>query len=776
MGRESAGGSSSPFNPILNAKYYISTALMVKYTIAICENKENKSMDKPKHFIKLQLVLPFIGILILLFTLVYGKAGWPFITLGCAIILTFEYLFTFREYKSLNPYFLMILSPLLLLKYSSIVDFRIRIFCFILFVYIINAAYARCTRKIDLSLLKAKPAAVWLTAFVIFSLASTIITFKGIHLSGDEPHYIMIAQSIVDDGDFDLKNNIEEKTYFSYLPIELRFHGGEYNGKYRSFHLPGVSFLLIPFYWLFKALGLATLIPPPLYFRLAASFINAFFALCLFYLLKMKFPEKEITGFWLLFLSIFPLIFHAVHLYPELPAATLMMAAYLFTFSEKKNYLAAGLFLSFIPWFHVKYIPGLAVLAVAILYNLLKPFKPFHVDKEKIKGLFRFILFPIVSFFLLMIYSKILYGSLDPAGIFPKESYWSVPWLLRLKVFLAYFLDQRDGLLFYSPLFFLVFFSFKKRKELAGMYLLSAIAAAYIFFHAFTTVRGAYSPAGRPLMFVSWIFIILIAHYYFHIRKEENGFFSRFGFKALAGLSFFVPVWLFYYPLFVYQPVFAATQERASLFNLFHGSDFIYLWEFFPSFLTSPGTAHPANFGWLGLLAAALLFFYSKPLKIFKKPFFTRQAVIIPLLYLLFLVPFFYYCLYPHVHLIEENKYTSRILSFYNNSRNFRYLPERGGFKIKAGGNYDIFIDRETTRKDNVTFDFTFPPGDTANLTLRSGRRSLYRFVSGTGNRCSFSLRLSSLKLLRVNDRLVSHLGIETHTTQKNAFLWLEIH
>jgi hypothetical protein len=743
--------------------------------MTIRENKENKSMDKPKHFIKLQWVVPITGIFILLFTLVYGKAGRPFIILGCAIIVGFEYLFTFRENKTFNPYLLMILSPLLLVKYSSIIDFRVRVFCFILFIYIINAAYARSVRKIKFSLLKAKPAVVWVTAFAIFSLAAAVITMKGVHLSGDEPHYIMITQSLIDDGDFDLKNNIEEKTYYSYLPIEIDFHGGKYNGKYYPFHLPGVSFLLIPFYWLFKVLGLGKLVPAPLYFRLAASVINAFFALCLFYILEMKFPGKDITGFWLLFLSIFPLIFHCIHLYPEIPAATLMMAAYLFTFSEKKNYLAAGLCLSLIPWFHVKYIPALLVLAPAVLYNLFKPLKPLRLDKEKIKHLLRFAVFPIIVFALLVIYSKTLYGSYTPTGIFPKESYWTVPWLLRLKVFLAYFLDQRDGLLFYSPLFFLVFFSFKKRKEMKGMHLLLGTAAVYVFFHAFTTVRGAYSPAGRPLVFVGWIFILFIAHFYFNILKKETGFFYHFTFKVLAGLSFFVLVWLFYYPLFVYQPVFRNTEVGASVFNLFHGSDFIYLWDFFPSFLTGPKTGHPANIVWTGLLAAALLFYYLKPLRIFKKPLFSRQAVIIPFLFLLFLFSAFYYCFYPHVHLMGRNKHRDKIISFYNNSKNFQYLPHRNGFKIKAGNNYDIFIDPTLTRKDRVTFHFTFPPEDIANLTLRNGRWWVSRFVSDKEKKCSFSIDISTLKPLRVRNKLVSHIGIESRTTLKNSFLWLEI-
>jgi hypothetical protein len=722
-------------------------------------------MDKLKHISALQWPLSVTGLLMLFFTLIYGSTGWPFITLCCAIIIFFEFSFSFRKNRIFTPYLFMIFSPLLLIYYSSTADFRIRVLCFILFIYIFNAAYSKGVKKIEFSLLKAKPINVWLTAFLIFSLVSFIVYMRGIHLSGDEPHYLMITQSLVEDGDFDLKNNFEEKTYLNYIPVEVRFHGGEINGKYRSFHLPGVSFLLIPFYWLFKLLGGA--IPASLYFRLAGAVINAFFALALFYILKLKFPGKEITGLWLLFLSIFPLVFHSIHLYPELPAAALMIGAYIFTFSDKKNYLLSGLFLSFIPWFHVKYLPPLVVLTLAILYHLLKPFKSFQLNREKITQLTRFFIFPVISLLLMVIFCKTLYNTYSPTHIFPEESYWTVPFWLRIKVFFAYFLDQRDGLLFYSPLFFLAFFGLK--KKLKDRNLLLGMALSYILFHAFTSVRGAYSPAGRPLVFVIWIFILFIAHFYFHTLKEKPPFSNHLSYKVLTGLSFFVLAWFFYYPLFMYQPVFAGTVERASGLNLFFGSNYIPLWKLFPSFLTSPTSSHPANFVWIGLLVLLLIFYYFKPFKGFKTPLLSRRKELIG--FLLFFVFSFLYCFYPHVHLIAENKYIGKSVSFFNNSKNFRYVEDREGFRIKGGNNYDIFIDRKMVTQERITFRFTHT--DVVDIFILNGKQRL--FQSDKKQTSTFSIKISSLKTLKVRDKLVSHLGMRTHAREKDVFLWLEI-
>jgi hypothetical protein len=368
---------------------------------------------------------------------------------------------------------------------------------------------------------------------------------------------------------------------------------------------------------------------------------------------------------------------------------------------------------------------------------------------------------------LLVIYCKLLYNTYSPTNIFPKESYLAVPWLLRLKVFFAYFLDQRDGLLFYSPLFFLASWSLK--KKLHHRYLLVGIALSYILFHAFTSVRGAHSPAGRPLMFVSWVFIIFIVHFYHTILPGHSQFFSRFSYKMLAGFSLFVTGWVFYYPLFMYQPVFSHTMDRASGFNLFFGSNTLPLWQYFPSFLTSPESVHTANFIWIGLLAAALIFYYTRPLKRIEKKLSPLPTVITASL--LFLVFSFLYCFYPHVLLTPQNKYTDKTVSFFNNSRNFQYLEERNGFRIKGGSNYDIFIDRNMVFKETLTFRFLHT--DVVNLTIRSGKNRLFQSDKKKTN--TFIIHVSSLKTLTVGDRSVSHLGIETRTRTKNAFLWLEI-
>ncbi|HZX11308.1 MAG TPA: hypothetical protein VFG01_10235, partial [Acidobacteriota bacterium] len=605
----------------------------------------------------------FPGIILLLASLLIGKTGILFIFLSALMIMIPELVFDLKKDFPQNPYFMLIFSPLLLLHYSTINDFKIRMFCFLAFIVIVSIAGSRGIKIKKIQFPTLKSWAAWTIAFVIFSTASFVLYTQNIQLSGDEPHYLMVAQSLVEDGDFNLENNIKNKTYYKYLPIDISFHGKIYNKRYLSYHMPGLSFVMIPFYALFNLLG--GLIPAALFFRLAASVINAFFALALYAVLKIQFPKKKITGIWLLFICLYPLIFHSIHLYPELPAAALLMGAFIFAFGKNKKYILSGLFLSLVAWFHVKYYPVLLILAVFIIIQIIR--------EKKFMQAGWFFLFPLLNFGLLLIFLKTLYNTFNPADIFPGQDYFVAPLILRIKVFLAYFLDQRDGLLFYCPIFILLFLGLKKRIK--NQNILLWIGLSYPILHAFTTVRGAYSPAGRPVMFVCWIFMILIANFYFEFRQEKGGY----GFRLLTGLSFFSLFWLFYYPLFSYQPVFSQTTQCASGLLFFLGSSVIKLWKLFPSFLTHPLSGHLANYIWIIGLAILIFFFYSKRVRF---NLFRKYQKIIGFGF--FVIFSYLICLYPHVHLISENRYSWDKISFYNNSGNFRYIEPRKGFNILA--------------------------------------------------------------------------------------------
>ena len=685
----------------------------------------------------------------------------------------------------------MLLSPLLLWHYSSVGDFRIRLACFFMLIYILILAQRRGGSRIKISLNGVKPWRVWLLSFLVFALTATAFYARGIHLSGDEPHYLMIAQSLVEDGDFDLQNNLQNKTYLTYLPVELRFHGMVNQGKYRSFHLPGVSFLLVPFFYLFNLLG--GLIPGNLYFRFCAALINAFFALGLFKILKISLPEKDNSILFLFFLTTFPLVFQAIHLYPELPASTLLLFAYLssrdrqhkssdpagggsdlsvlngqhkssdpagggsdLSVPKGKKFFLPGLLLAGIPWFHFKYAIPMLILALFVMAEI---WRRSGSKEEKIRDLAHFLIPPAISAALLALYSKILYGSFNPSVISPEKNFFSIPLGLKIETLFSFFLDQRDGLLVYAPVFLMLFLVFNKgiRSKIRDFSLLAAIFLSYILFHAYTTVRGGYSPAARPTLFVLWIMVVFLIAYY-----RRAGEIGKTLFRFLAGLTFFATVWLFYYPLFLYQPVTRTISQRASGLLLFLSSSFINLAAPFPSFLKKSNADYLPNGIWLSALAIMIGLYYAR---VSWRAIVKPARLIFPALGLLLML---FICFFPHVQL--QTRYTSAGLSFYCNSRNFIFRMELGGFKILAGQDYDLFFDLKGSAADSLNISLL--NNEKVTLKVKNGRQTLLAENQAPENR--LTLRLQMLKKFTLGKKTLVHLGIESPTLKRNAFFVLK--
>ncbi|RPJ78302.1 MAG: hypothetical protein EHM13_14830, partial [Acidobacteria bacterium] len=93
------------------------------------------------------------------------------------------------------------------------------------------------------------PRAAWTAA----ALAAVVYGVTAAYLSplfpgGDEPHYLVITQSLIEDGDIRIENNHEERDYLAYFEAELAPHSlrrGR-NGEMYSVHAPGLPAILVP--------------------------------------------------------------------------------------------------------------------------------------------------------------------------------------------------------------------------------------------------------------------------------------------------------------------------------------------------------------------------------------------------------------------------------------------------------------------------------------------------------------------------------------------------
>ncbi len=707
------------------------------------------------------------GPLLLLFTWLKGDGG-PLLLLALLIGMAgCEYGFRFLTGRRFTPYMAMALAPLLLVQYSSVVDFRVRLACFVMVIYVVAAAVYRPRRRLPVFPAHAAPWRVGLLCFTVFALTAVALYAQGIHLSGDEPHYVMIAQSLAEDGDFDLKNNLENKTYLSFIPVAIDFHGSIHEGRYRSYHLPGLSFLLLPFYLFFKLLG--GLVPGPLYFRLAAAAIHVFFALGLYLLLRSTWPERDNGMPFLFFLVTFPLVFHSVHLYPELPAATLLIFAYLLSRGPRRKLFLAGSLLAGIPWLHFKYAIPLLLFVLFVMAGIWRD----RADTHKMRNLIRFLIPQAISATLLALYSHTLYGSFNPTVISPEKHFFAIPLAAQIETLFSFFLDQRDGLLVYAPVFLLLLLVFKKkiRSQVGDFWPLTAIFLSYILSHAFTTVRGAYSPAARPTLFVVWIMAVFLIAFY-----RQAGEFGKSLFCFLAGLTAFASTWIFYYPFFLYQPVTRDVSERGASLLYFLGSRAVNLTSVFPSFLKKPNAEYLPNWIWLAALAIGFVLYYVRPL--WRPPVPAKRGMmrperdranpgrlVFPVLGLLLLYSL---CFFPHVQL--QARYSQAGLAFYSNSRNFIFLRDLGRFQARAGQDYDLFIDPGGSTADRLDLRILNPKR--IAVQVKNGKQALLAKNRDVESRVA--IPLEALKKFSLGRKSLVHLGLESEARAGSDCIWLE--
>jgi hypothetical protein len=208
------------------------------------------------------------------------------------------------------------------------------------------------------------PLAPFLVAFVVLFTAFAVMQPD---TTGDEPHYLMAAQSLAFDGDLDVTNDYasRERTLrvTPSFPLEQFRHAADLDGsgKLRPLHGVGLSVLLAP------AVGIGGLRAA----QGAMVLIAALLADQLFRLLRdLRLRRGARTAAWIAVVACSPLLVFASQIYPEIPAALLIVVALRVMVRHATSIPAlalggaAGIMLV---WLHVRYIP----LALGVFAGLL---------------------------------------------------------------------------------------------------------------------------------------------------------------------------------------------------------------------------------------------------------------------------------------------------------------------------------------------------------------------------------------------------------------------
>ncbi|HEY7289016.1 MAG TPA: hypothetical protein VH583_04195 [Vicinamibacterales bacterium] len=284
------------------------------------------------------------------------------------------------------------------------------------------------------------------TRWAIFVISAALYVVLGVQYTrtagfgGDEPHYLIIAQSLLADHDLDIANNHAQRDYQSFFPGELRpdFLQRGLHGEIYSIHAPGLPMLLLPAYAAAGPLGTVVFV----------AFLAALTALAIYDAAALLTNSGIATIVWLATCLTVPFVPHAWLLYPELPGALIVAWAVLWLIQpipSVRRTALHGLVLATLPWLHTKFALLLLLFALFVTIRLWPRAK--HIVALCV---------PIGVSSLAWLYSFYrMYGVLDPEA--PYGSYIQ-RFVLNSNIprgVLGLLFDQKFGLLMFSPAYVL---------------------------------------------------------------------------------------------------------------------------------------------------------------------------------------------------------------------------------------------------------------------------------------------------------------------------------
>jgi hypothetical protein len=214
-------------------------------------------------------------------------------------------------------------------------------------------------------------AALVLAAATVSAIAAARLTATVLYPAGDEPHYLIIAQSLWRDGDLKIENNHQQRDYGEYFARDLDPHyltRGR-DGEIYSIHPVGLPVLLAPVYAAAGYRGVVTTI-------LLAAAIAA--ALMWRMVVRATNAPGAATFAWAAIVLTAPFLYNSFAVYPEIAGALASTLAFTLAvrgpaLATRRGWLAVGACCALLPWLSTKYAPMSAALVAIACVRILWP-------------------------------------------------------------------------------------------------------------------------------------------------------------------------------------------------------------------------------------------------------------------------------------------------------------------------------------------------------------------------------------------------------------------
>lgn len=264
---------------------------------------------------------------------------------------------------------------------------------------------------------------------------------------GDEPHYLVITQSLLKDGDLRIENNHRDRDYAAYFGGELRadFINRGQDGEIYSIHAPGVSALVAP---AFAAFGL----------RGAQWTIILVFAVTAMLVWQLAWEATlDNSAAWFTWaavsLTATPLLL-SVMVFPDSPAAlgaaagvwALVRLARGQQVMTARALVGVSIALAALPWLHTRFAVVAGGLGCCLVVALAREHG--RASTERLARIATFLAVPLVSAALWFLSFYLIYGTVDPRA--PYRGAESIrEWIWAAVV--ALYTDGQFGLFTLAP-------------------------------------------------------------------------------------------------------------------------------------------------------------------------------------------------------------------------------------------------------------------------------------------------------------------------------------
>lgn len=432
----------------------------------------------------------------------------------------------------------------------------------------IDAIDARAQRK-RAALLAA---ALTLAITTLFLARSCTVGVPGI--TGDEPHYLIMTESLLRDGDLELRDDYERdaQTYYIYGPMAPHVYNTPRG--WMPYHTPGLAFLLALPYWLGHIAGA----------RLTLCLLTFLLPWSVYLWLSTQVSRRAATWLTLGVTLSLPVAYGASFVFPDLVGGVLVATLVLFLLRAHRSGAAARTWAAFwlvtglLLWLNVKFAaPGLVIAVGGLIVAALHG--PGLGDRRTRLALS--LLVAVGPLALVALYQH-LFGT--PLGIRGLSEIASPP-TRALAIFLGLHLDQSQGMFLQHPLLLAglaAFIPFVLTRPWLAIFWV-VLYAALLVPNAMQVARfGSGGPAGRFGWTAVWLWIVPIGVVVNRYRESLERYVGPAVVSSLVWQALLAARWIAL-PETINAPVFdERIWARDSLFpvQLRYSFPSFYTWDF----------------------------------------------------------------------------------------------------------------------------------------------------------------------------------------------------